>query len=73
MTEHLLETKELPATLLNSNAYSEQRISEIQDNLAVFINNIVFYCKLEQRKVLEVEQSAALVDMLKGQLNELWF
>lgn len=45
--------KELPQAFLDTNLNSQGKISEAQDNLAIFINNILLFCKLLKTEKLD--------------------
>lgn len=66
-------TKDQLPTFLDTNLEQNRRISDGQDNLSIFINNIILYCNLIHQQQLDSQGAAELRDILKGQLNELWF
>lgn len=66
-------SKGASGAMMMTKAYSGQKMAEVQDNLSIFINNIVVYCKLLENKKVDGEGAAELLELLRGQLNELWF
>ena len=46
MTEAVEHSKDMLPTFLETNLNSYGKISEGQDNLNTFVNNIILYCKL---------------------------
>jgi hypothetical protein len=47
--------KEVLPTLLTTGVTSKGKLSEGQDNLAIFVNNIVLYCKLVENQQIDAE------------------
>ena len=69
MTQAVESEKDMLPTFLETNLNSLGRISECQDNLNIFINNIILYCKLVDLEEIDLEGRNALRDILMGQLN----
>jgi hypothetical protein len=59
--------------LLATNLATHPVFPSSQDNLAVFFSNILLYCKLQTRDLIDRPTQNKLKDKLKEQLNELWF
>lgn len=62
---------DLPETLARLN--TDKKFSEGDDNLKVFIDNIVLYCKEVQSKQIDEEVANSLRDKLKEQCNVMLF
>lgn len=62
---------ELPETLTGLN--TDKHLSNTEDNLAIFISNIVVYCRIAESSEVDPELRAELRDKLKEQFNVMLF
>lgn len=62
---------ELPETLAGLN--TGKRLGESEDNLAIFINNIVVYCREVESRQIDQELCSELREKLKEQFNVMLF
>lgn len=61
----------LPETL--TGLHSDRKLSDSEDNLTIFINNIVVYCRAVESKQLDKQKVADLREKLKEQFNVMLF
>lgn len=51
LSDHI--AKPQPTGLLTTNLYTGHQVSENQDNLSIFIDNLVLYCKLVEHQQID--------------------